>query len=222
MNAATLDAGTARDARFWDKIADGYAKNPVRDQRAYEKKLAITQEYFTPDSEVLELGCGTGSTAIAHAPHVKRIHAVDMSAAMLDIARGKADEAGVSNIDFEQASVEAFQAPAGSYDVVMGHSLLHLLADRETATAKIYDLLKPGGVFISNTVCLKGTPSYLRILYRVMIPAMRLVGRAPSVVSHVSPDDIMGEFGRAGFKTLRQWSPDKANMVLFAVVQKPA
>jgi cyclopropane fatty-acyl-phospholipid synthase-like methyltransferase len=49
-------------AYFWDKIAEGYAKRPVADQGAYERKLATTQRYLRADMEVLEFGCGTGTT----------------------------------------------------------------------------------------------------------------------------------------------------------------
>ena len=43
--------------RFWDRIAEGYAKKPVANQAAYEEKLRITRGYFTPDMELLEFGC---------------------------------------------------------------------------------------------------------------------------------------------------------------------
>ena len=57
-----------QSVKFWDKIADKYSKQPIVDEASYQKKLQITQEYFKPDMEVLEFGCGTGSTAIIHAP----------------------------------------------------------------------------------------------------------------------------------------------------------
>ncbi len=95
-----------RSARFWDRIAKRYARRPVTDEAAYQKKLQVTREYFNSESEVLEFGCGTGSTAIAHAPHVNRIHAIDISSKMLEIARGKADQAGIENVTFEQATGE--------------------------------------------------------------------------------------------------------------------
>jgi methylase of polypeptide subunit release factors len=55
---------------------------------------------------VLEFGCGTGSTAIAHAPYVKRILATDVSAKMIEIARANAERAGIENVTFGQAAVE--------------------------------------------------------------------------------------------------------------------
>jgi ubiquinone/menaquinone biosynthesis C-methylase UbiE len=86
--------------------------------------------------DVLELGCGTGTTALHHAPHVKHIRAVDISAKMLEIARAKAEAAGVTNVTFETASVEDLRSTAETYDVVMVHSLLHLLDDRAAALAE--------------------------------------------------------------------------------------
>jgi len=62
-----------QSVKFWDKIAERYSRQPVADEAAYQKKLQVTREYLKPDMEVLEFGCGTGSTAIAHAPYVKHI-----------------------------------------------------------------------------------------------------------------------------------------------------
>ncbi len=74
-----------KTARFWDFIAKRYARQPVADEASYRKKLEMARTYFSPGSEVLEFGCGTGSTAIAHAPHVAHIRATDVSGKMLAI-----------------------------------------------------------------------------------------------------------------------------------------
>ena len=76
----------AEQTKFWDKIADRYAKQPIADEAAYQKKLQVTRDYFRSDMEVLEIGCGTGSTAILHAPYVKHIRAIDFSTNMLAMA----------------------------------------------------------------------------------------------------------------------------------------
>jgi cyclopropane fatty-acyl-phospholipid synthase-like methyltransferase len=55
-------------AKFWDKVADGYAKQPIADEAAYQKKLQITRDYLQPRMNMLEFGCGTGSTALAPCP----------------------------------------------------------------------------------------------------------------------------------------------------------
>ena len=51
-------------SKFWDRIAARYARKPVADEAAYRRKLAVTRDYLAPDMDVLEFGCGTGSTAI--------------------------------------------------------------------------------------------------------------------------------------------------------------
>ncbi len=61
--------GTA--TRFWNWTAERYSRQAIADEASYKKKLAITQEYLTPNIRVVEFGCGTGSTAIVHAPAVK-------------------------------------------------------------------------------------------------------------------------------------------------------
>lgn len=64
-------------SKFWDKIAERYHKEPIKDEEAYQHKLQITRELLRPDMELLEFGCGTGGTAILHAPYVKHIQAID-------------------------------------------------------------------------------------------------------------------------------------------------
>ena len=41
--------------------------------------------------EVLDFGCGTGSTTISHGPFVRRIRAIDISSETIELARRKAD-----------------------------------------------------------------------------------------------------------------------------------
>ena len=81
----------SQPSKFWDKVAERYSKKSIADRDAYEKKLHVTREHLRPDMEVLEFGCGTGSTAIIHTPHVKHIHAIDISSKMIEISQGKAD-----------------------------------------------------------------------------------------------------------------------------------
>ncbi len=84
--------------KFWDRIAERYSKQPVADEASYQKKLQVTREYLHPDMHLLEFGCGTGSTAIAHAPYVEHIQAIDISSRMIEIAQGRADARGIGVI----------------------------------------------------------------------------------------------------------------------------
>ena len=95
-------------SKFWDKIADKYSKQPIGDEESYQHKLETTRELLKPDMELLEFGCGTGNTAVKHAPFVKHIHAIDISSGMLEFAKGNAADAGVENITFEQAGISDY------------------------------------------------------------------------------------------------------------------
>ena len=100
--------------KFWDKIAAKYARTPVSNEEAYQKKLQISREYLRPDTYLVEFACGTGSTALVHAPYVDRILATDISANMLEIARQKAADAGVENVTFEQVAFDDMEIADGS------------------------------------------------------------------------------------------------------------
>ena len=141
-------------ARFWDKRAERYAQRPVGDPEAYEKKLEITRMYFRPDSEVLEMGCGTGSTALAHAPHAGHILATDISPAMIDIARRRGKAGGAGNVTFETRAVADHALAESAYDAILALNLLHLLEDPRGAIGAAHVGLRPGGVFVTSTACI--------------------------------------------------------------------
>ncbi|WP_085909518.1 class I SAM-dependent methyltransferase [Kiloniella majae] len=204
----------ASSAKFWNKMADRYSKSPVSNQAAYEKKLEITQSYFTPDMEVLELGCGTGTTALIHAPFVKHIHAVDISEKMLEIARDKAEKQSVENVTFDQAAIDTFTAADQSYDIIMTHSVLHLLDDKEATIANIHKMLKPSGYFISSTVCLTGIMRFLQLI----LPIGRLLGFMP-LVKFFSAKHLEKCITNAGFEIISSWEPKKSHSA-FIVTRK--
>jgi len=202
-------------SEFWDRIAPGYSRRPIGDAESYARKLAASQALMRPDMTVLEFGCGTGSTALEHAPHVAHIVATDVSSAMIEIARHKAAHAGVGNVSFRQSGLTDFEAPDESFDMVLALNLLHLLPDRTAALGRILRLLKPGGVFISSTACLADRMWYLRPVIRVM----QWLGKAP-YVSFVGAAEMLGELAAAGFEEQEHWTHGRANN-LFLIARKP-
>lgn len=194
--------------RFWDKMADSYARQPIADEAAYQTKLAVTQSYLRPDMDVLEFGCGTGGTAIIHAPHVRHIKAIDFSEAMLAIARGKAEAAGVDNLIFERADITSFNAPDGSFDVIMGMSILHLLADKDAVIAKVFRMLRPGGLFVSSTTCLGDTMG----LFKFIAPVGKALGLLP-VLEVMTTQELIDSLTVAGFSIEHQWQPGRGKAV---------
>ncbi|MCE8016137.1 class I SAM-dependent methyltransferase [Halomonas sp. MCCC 1A17488] len=196
---------------FWNRSAARYAKSPIRNVSAYQKKLAITQEYLRPDSAVLEFGCGTGSTAILHAPHVRDLVAIDISDKMLEIAEQKARDAGVENISFRRGTLQEVELAEASFDVVLGLNILHLLEDLEATLARVHSLLKPGGVFVSSTVLIGD----INVLFRMAIPPMQLLGLAP-YVNRFGKQALVDKLDSAGFSIEREWQPGKGTVFIVA------
>lgn len=203
-------------AEFWNKIAAGYADSKIRDESAYEKKLQITQDLFPPNAEVLEIACGTGTTALRHAPHVARYLATDISSGMLEIARKKAEDQSVTNVTFSEQDIATANLPPTQFDTVLAMSILHLLPDRPAGLEKIRETLKPGGRFISSTICLGN----MAFFFPLLIGAMKLIGKAPKVVDSLTHDELAAAITQAGFviEDHHRMSKDK---VAFIVARKP-
>jgi demethylmenaquinone methyltransferase/2-methoxy-6-polyprenyl-1,4-benzoquinol methylase/phosphoethanolamine N-methyltransferase len=101
---------------------------------------------------VLDVGCGTGTLAIAIRPRVGagEVHGIDTSPEMIDTAQKKAAKTR-SDIDFQVALIEAIPFPDGSFDVVTSSLMLHHLPDdlKRKGFAEIRRVLKPGGRFLA-------------------------------------------------------------------------
>jgi ubiquinone/menaquinone biosynthesis C-methylase UbiE len=205
------------ESRFWDRIAQKYARSPVSDEASYQKKLEITRGFLTPEAEMLEFGCGTGSTAIAHAPYVRHIRATDVSQAMLDIAKGKAESAGITNITFEKANVDELNVTDASLDVVLGMSILHLVSDRDAVLDKVFQMLKPGGRFVSSTACM-GDVLALRLVATVA-PIGKALGLLPTLRAFTRAQ-LEDSIRKAGFEIDQSWQPGPRKAV-FIVALKP-
>lgn len=171
----TVDA-----TRFWDKIAPKYAQDPIKDIEAYEYTLGRTLSYLGKDDRVLELGCGTGNTAVQIAPHVREIVGTDISPAMTDIARDRPNPDG--NATFRALTAEQAAKLREPFDAVLGFNLFHLVERYEDIIADIHRMLPTGGTFISKTPCLADPAiGFKRHLIRLMISPMQWLGKAPAV-----------------------------------------
>ncbi len=201
-------------SKFWDRVAKRYARKPVADEAAYQQKLRVTRTYFRPDSEVLEFGCGTGSTAISHSPFVRHIRAIDSSSKMLEIAREKADRAGVENVTFEQLAIEEIDLSDQSLDAVLGLSILHLLENKEEAIAKVHRVLRPGGVFVTSTTCIGDTMKF----FKLIAPIGKALGLMP-LLDIFTTEELVASLTDAGFEIDHQWTPGKGKAV-FIVAKK--
>lgn len=199
---------------FWNWTAKRYSRQTIADEASYKKKLAMTQKYLTPDMRVVEFGCGTGSTAIEHAPLVKHYHAIDVSEKMIEIAQAKAADAGISNLEFTVGTLEEANAPDESCEAMLGLNILHLVPDLDGTLATVARMLVPGGHFFSSTVCLKNLQGNL---WRLALAA-RVLPFLPTV-GMFSVDEFMAQLEKAGFDVLETFE-QAPGVVFVAAVNK--
>ncbi|MEM9169064.1 MAG: class I SAM-dependent methyltransferase [Pseudomonadota bacterium] len=178
---------------FWDKAARKYAAAPIRDEESYAKTLERVRARLAPTDRVLELGCGTGTTAMKLADTAAHITATDVSDEMIAIANEKKAAAGLVNVDFAVAGVGA--APAGRFDAVLAFNLFHLVDDMPAALAAVRERVAEGGYFISKTPCLAEKKGFLK----PVIALMKWIGKAPPTVAFLTIAAVDDAIEAAGF-----------------------
>lgn len=196
---------------FWNKSAIKYAKAAIKDIKTYQKKLSITQQYLNKESEVLEFGCGTGGTAIIHAPFVKKIVATDISEKMIEIAKNKAIECNVKNVIFRENTLDELILYNQDYDVILGLNVIHLLEDVDNSINYIYKLLKNNGVFISSTSLI----GEVNLVFRLLLSLMQFIGLAP-YVSVLTKNQFISKLNKAGFTVEFEWQTSSESIFIVA------
>jgi len=84
---------------------------------------------------------------------------------------------------------------------VLGMSILHLLKDRGAVLAKVHRMLKPGGRFLSSTVCIADMGRFPRLL----APVLRGLGLIP--IASLDSETLLAEIAAAGFEIEDHWRP---------------
>lgn len=186
-------------AAFWDKAARRYATDPIADMVGYKQTLERTRRWLRADHHVLEIGCGTGTTALHLARSVGSYLATDVSAHMVAIAREKLVQHPRAGLRFETADADAPQPRAqGVYDVILAFNVLHLVSDLDATVEACAAALVPEGILISKTPCLKEMNPLIPWL---AVPIARLLGKAPPV-STLGQDDLCATMKRHGLEVV--------------------
>jgi ubiquinone/menaquinone biosynthesis C-methylase UbiE len=128
-------------------VAANYASHPVMTSGP-ELGRMVELGVKSGTERVLDLGCGAGHTALAFAPRVAEVIAVDLAEAMLAQGRRLARERGIGNVDFRLGDVERLALPDASFDVVTSRFSAHHYLAPERALAEAVRVLRPGGTFL--------------------------------------------------------------------------
>jgi SAM-dependent methyltransferase len=134
----------------WDRAAPGWGKHAER-MRAFGMPVSvwmIEQAHLSPGQRVLELAAGPGDTGFLAAELIRpggTLLSTDATETMLEVARARADELGITNVEFQRIELEWIDLDTASVDVVLCKWGLMFAIDPETALREARRVLRPGG-----------------------------------------------------------------------------
>jgi SAM-dependent methyltransferase len=133
----------------WERAAAGWAKQAprLRDISAPVSEWMVEHLALEAGQTVLELAAGPGDTGFSAARRVApgRLISSDATEAMLELARRRAQEQGIENVEFRRLQLEWIDLPTASIDAVLCRWGLMLLIDPGAAAGEIRRVLRPGG-----------------------------------------------------------------------------
>ena len=143
---------------------------------------------------VLDLGSGGGIDCFIAAKAVGpdgHVIGVDMTEAMLELARTNAGKVGASNVEFRRGEIEALPVDDGSVDVIISNCVINLSADKDAVLNEAFRVLKPGGRFRVSDIVLTRELSAEE--------SQSLAEWAGCVAGALQHDDFASKLGSAGF-----------------------
>ena len=133
-------------ARYFTEIAAEWDR--VRSLHVPEEEVEAAILDLVGDGRlqsVLDLGTGTGRMLQLLSPYADRVVGVDLSPAMLSVARSEVERSCLRNVHLRQGDIYALPVERDAYDLVLVHQVLHYLDDPQRALREAAHALRPGG-----------------------------------------------------------------------------
>ena len=204
-----------RGAAFWDKKAEQYDAAIRKHDPPFDKTIARSRALLGSSDVVLDLGCGSGEFCVELAPSVQKIHGIDTSAGMIELARQKARDRRLDNATFDQGDLNDCDHPAGAFSAVIAFSILHLVDDAGIVLTGLGKLMKSGGLLISETPCLFDKNWLIR---RLLVLTQKM-GLIPTVRYFSSPE-LESLVSANGFEILESEAWDPKSLSRWIVARK--
>jgi SAM-dependent methyltransferase len=200
MAAPDPDEQRAATRDMWERAAAGWGDraDQLRDWGMPVSVAMVDALALQPGENVLELAAGPGDTGFMAAELVApggSLLSSDGAEAMVDVARTRASQAGLSNVEFKLLDLEWIDLPTASVDAVLCRWGIMLTVDPEAAAREIRRVLRPGG-----------RAAFAVWDKRENNPWATIPSRALLELGHVEPPDpnAPGPFALAGDGQLRE------------------
>ena len=205
---------------FWDKTSDNYDKTEERFEFIHVRSREKTKKHLKDTDIVLDYGCGTGTVACEFANQVKEIHAIDISSKMIEIANEKAIVGKVENVSFAQGDIFDDSYEKESFDVILAFNMLHTVPNPQNVVQRIHELLKPQGVFVSVTPCLRGKMSFLVNVQIQLVRILCKIGIIPIPIRRLKSSELDDLLANGDFQTIETEEIYKGASSYFVTAKK--
>lgn len=205
---------TYKEEKLWNRFARIYDRVENKDKDIFDSIILKSGEYLKKEDNILDFGCGTGIITNEIAKNVSSVYAIDISSKMLEIAEEKAVKRNIKNITFNCSDIFNNNIKSGSFDVVLAFYVLHLFKSPDIILQRILDILKPGGMMISATPCMREKP-ILTGLFKVL-NKFRLV---PDINSFTQ-FELMNYITSENFKIIKKECLKKNSAQYFIAAKK--
>lgn len=138
---------------YWNRLAKSYDRSMWLLGGPLPATLELTKAAVAGTGRVLEVAAGTGLVTIALAEAASHVVATDYAAEMVAKLKTRVELAGLTNVEFHEADIQALSFEPASFDAVVAANVLHLVPDFPAAIASLRRVLKQGGRLIVPTFC---------------------------------------------------------------------
>ena len=200
---------------MWDQRARKYDDAIKNHNAVYEKTIESTKALLSHSDVVLDFACGSGEFSLDIAPHIERIHGIDTSAKMIELAKKKSLDRQADNTSFNQIDVFDASLISYSFSAIIAFSIFHLVDDAQKVLARLNDLVAAGGLIITQTPCL-GERGWF---FRSLIGLAQKVAVAPYIRS-LTITELESLVSSSGFEIIENVIWDEKNAVQWIVARK--
>ena len=200
---------------FWDKRSQKYDDEIKKHGAIYTKTIEHTRSLLSDGDVVLDFACATGEMSLDVASAVQRVHGIDVSVKMIELANQKARDRRVDNVAFDQMDAFDQRLERHSFSAILAFSIFHLVDDVPSVLARLHDLLAPGGLLLSETPCL-GEWGWV---FRSLIGLAQKAGLAPPILS-LTAADLESLVANSNFEIIESTIWDEKNRVHWIVARK--